>query len=110
MNFTVDEAENLLKTEYHAFGHKETTKHSLACDEYRIPANLKRHIDFITPIELLPMLRKARPRSNVKTSESNLGNHFITSHRTDLSPLDSVAQDSSKEPLATSHSVTHLLS
>ncbi|KAK4539363.1 hypothetical protein LTR36_010993 [Oleoguttula mirabilis] len=46
---TVDEAEHLLKTEYHGFQHASTGHKQAACDQYHIPGSLKDHIDFITP-------------------------------------------------------------
>ncbi|KAK5113429.1 hypothetical protein LTR85_010857 [Meristemomyces frigidus] len=49
VSVTVDEAERLLKTEYHGFEHASTGHKQAACDQYHIPASLKEHIDFITP-------------------------------------------------------------
>lgn len=45
---TVDEAENLLKTEYHLHKH-ETGKPHVATDDYYIPEHIQPHVDFITP-------------------------------------------------------------
>ncbi|GAM84188.1 hypothetical protein ANO11243_021810 [Dothideomycetidae sp. 11243] len=45
---TVEEAESLLRTKYHKFEHENGQPH-IACDEYSVPAHLKRHIDLITP-------------------------------------------------------------
>ena len=45
---TVEEAENLLKTEYHLYKHQSGQPH-VACDEYHIPENVRQHVDFITP-------------------------------------------------------------
>lgn len=45
---TVDEAENLLKTEYHLHMH-ESGKPHVATDDYYIPEYIQPHIDFITP-------------------------------------------------------------
>lgn len=42
------EVEALLKTEYHEYAHDSGKLH-YACEEYSIPANIQRHIDFITP-------------------------------------------------------------
>ncbi|KAG9246746.1 peptidase S8/S53 domain-containing protein [Calycina marina] len=48
-DITVEEAENLLKTEYSVYTNTETGKDHLACDEYSVPPSIKQHIDFITP-------------------------------------------------------------
>ena len=45
---TVDEAENLLKTEYHLHRH-QTGKPHVATDDYYIPEHIAPHVDFITP-------------------------------------------------------------
>lgn len=46
---TVDEVERLLKTEYHIYRHKEHGRQHVACDSYRIPDRLVKHVDIITP-------------------------------------------------------------
>ncbi|MCJ1254406.1 hypothetical protein MMC24_002221 [Lignoscripta atroalba] len=50
LNFdaTVEEAENLLKTEYHVYEHQTGQPH-VACSEYHVPAHIRPHVDFITP-------------------------------------------------------------
>lgn len=50
LNFdaTVEEAENLLKTEYHVYKHKSGKPH-VACNAYHVPEHISPHIDFITP-------------------------------------------------------------
>ncbi|KAF9243178.1 peptidase S8/S53 domain-containing protein [Melanogaster broomeanus] len=45
---TVEEAERLLQTEYHVYGH-ETGQEHVACDAYHLPEHVKPHIDFVTP-------------------------------------------------------------
>jgi tripeptidyl-peptidase-1 len=49
VNVTVEEAESLLKTQYHVYTNVQTGKDHLACDEYSVPIHIKEHIDFITP-------------------------------------------------------------
>ena len=50
LNFdaTVEEAENLLKTEYHVYRHKSGKPH-VACSSYHVPEQIRPHVDFITP-------------------------------------------------------------
>lgn len=45
---TVNEAQNLLKAEYHRYQHSSGKPH-VACTEYHIPAHVRPHVDFITP-------------------------------------------------------------
>lgn len=45
---TVEEAENLLKTEYHLYKHS-TGKPHVACSDYHVPEHIRQHVDFITP-------------------------------------------------------------
>ena len=45
---SVGEAERLFKSEYHFYKHMSGTTH-LACSEYGLPANIKEHVDFVTP-------------------------------------------------------------
>ncbi|KAH7908105.1 peptidase S8/S53 domain-containing protein [Hygrophoropsis aurantiaca] len=45
---TVEEAEALLHTEYHVYGH-ESGKEHVACNSYHLPAHITSHIDFVTP-------------------------------------------------------------
>ncbi|KAJ5040232.1 uncharacterized protein L3040_005893 [Drepanopeziza brunnea f. sp. 'multigermtubi'] len=47
-NATTQEAENLLKTEYHLYRHEAGHNH-VACKQYSIPAHLTDHIDIVTP-------------------------------------------------------------
>jgi tripeptidyl-peptidase-1 len=46
---TVEEAENLLKTEYYTYKHSQTGQAHVACDDYSIPEDIQRHVEFITP-------------------------------------------------------------
>ncbi|KIJ15541.1 hypothetical protein PAXINDRAFT_99416 [Paxillus involutus ATCC 200175] len=45
---TVEEAERLLQTQYHVYGH-ETGHEHVACDAYHLPEHVRPHIDFVTP-------------------------------------------------------------
>jgi tripeptidyl-peptidase-1 len=46
---TVEEAENLLLTEYNVYTNTKTGGDYLACEDYSVPAHIREHIDFITP-------------------------------------------------------------
>ncbi|KAK3680269.1 hypothetical protein LTR78_000647 [Recurvomyces mirabilis] len=54
---TVDEAENLLKTQYHTYKDKATGGYRIACDEYSLPSSVRKHVDFIMPTIQLDGLR-----------------------------------------------------
>lgn len=47
-NATTEEAERLLKAEYHLYEHEAGHGH-VACSEYSIPEHLTKHIDIVTP-------------------------------------------------------------
>lgn len=62
---TVEEAERLLQTEYHVYGHETGQEHvgeqhssssdfvnftsCVACDSYHLPEHVQSHVDFVTP-------------------------------------------------------------
>lgn len=48
VNTTVEEAEHLLKTEYHVYGHKSGKIHT-ACSEYHLPIHVSPHVDLVNP-------------------------------------------------------------
>ena len=56
---TVDEAESLLKTEFHVYEH-ETGQQHVACEEYSVPRLVQRHVDFVTPSLHFDVKLKAR--------------------------------------------------
>jgi tripeptidyl-peptidase-1 len=43
------ELESLLNTKYHVYEHTGTGQSTVACDEYRVPAHIQEHIDYVTP-------------------------------------------------------------
>lgn len=49
LDATVDEAENLLRTEYYVYEHGPTGRTTVACDEYHVPKHVQKHVDYITP-------------------------------------------------------------
>ena len=48
-NASVGEAESLFRTKYHSWSHEETGSIHVACDEYSLPANIQKHVDFVYP-------------------------------------------------------------
>ncbi|KAJ7258798.1 subtilisin-like protein [Mycena haematopus] len=76
VNVTVEEAENLLHTEYHVYTHPSGAE-QFGCHEYSIPAHVQKHIDLIKPTVQFnhralrtPSLkkRKTSPSTNLKTN------------------------------------------
>ncbi|KAG6909284.1 hypothetical protein DXG01_001228 [Tephrocybe rancida] len=49
LNATVQEMESLLKTEYHVYGHSDTSDEQISCPSYSVPAHVQPHIDVIKP-------------------------------------------------------------
>ena len=72
-NASVEEAESLLRTKYHAWSHEETGKIHVACDEYSLPANIQEHVDFVTPsvhFDARPVSRSA-DRKQLEARDTN---------------------------------------
>ena len=46
---TVSEAEDLLKTKYYKYIHTVTGQAHIACEDYSIPEDIQKHVDFVTP-------------------------------------------------------------
>jgi tripeptidyl-peptidase I len=58
---TVEEAENLLQTEYKIFENVRTGTPHIACDDYSVPRSVREHADFITPtVHFDAMIREPR--------------------------------------------------
>ena len=45
----MDELEQLLQTKYHFYEHINGGRKHIGCEDYRIPASVSDHIDFVTP-------------------------------------------------------------
>ncbi|KAF4612802.1 hypothetical protein D9613_011842 [Agrocybe pediades] len=48
VNATVEEAETILKTQYHVYEHASGTRH-IACKAYHLPEHVSPHVEIITP-------------------------------------------------------------
>jgi tripeptidyl-peptidase-1 len=48
-NASAGEAESLLRAKYHFWEHDQTGKTHVACDEYSLPLDIRKHVDFILP-------------------------------------------------------------
>ena len=48
LDVTISEAEGLLQTEYYEYTHATGQSH-VACEEYSLPEDIQKHIDFVTP-------------------------------------------------------------
>ncbi|KAH7092125.1 peptidase S8/S53 domain-containing protein [Paraphoma chrysanthemicola] len=71
---TVAELEELLNTEYHYYQHKESGGHRIACDEYGLPQQVRKHVDFIMPTIQLDGLRPvAQARATIETQVDMTG-------------------------------------
>ncbi|KDQ54112.1 hypothetical protein JAAARDRAFT_60885 [Jaapia argillacea MUCL 33604] len=77
VNATVEEAERLLKTEYHVFEHG-TGKEHVACDTYSLPEHVTKHVDLITPTVHFNAIIKAR--SEASGGAAHIGNPGVGLH------------------------------
>ncbi|KAI0016302.1 subtilisin-like protein [Xylariomycetidae sp. FL0641] len=69
----VSEAEKLFQTQYHSYEHTGNGDQGVGCDEYKIPLDVKEHVDFVYPGTTLAEVARARqksPRSMEKISSS----------------------------------------
>ena len=48
-NASVGEAESIFRAKYHFWSHENSGKMHVACDEYSLPANIQKHVDFVYP-------------------------------------------------------------
>lgn len=65
LDILAPDLESLLQAEYHVYEHAETSKATVACDQYHVPAHIQKHIDYITPgIKLFA--EKRRPNPNIE--------------------------------------------
>lgn len=46
---SVEEMEQLLQTKYHFYEHIDGGRKHIGCEEYKIPADVSQHIDYVTP-------------------------------------------------------------
>jgi tripeptidyl-peptidase-1 len=85
-NVTVEEAEDLLKTEYSIYTNTKTGQEHLACEDYSVPAHIREHIDFITPtIHFDATVKKEKKRRDLNTRAMKV------KPSTDLKPGSDVA-------------------
>lgn len=61
-NASVEEAEDLFKTEYFLYEHEDSGTKHVACEEYSVPESIRPHIDFVTPT--VHFDRQLKPRKN----------------------------------------------
>jgi tripeptidyl-peptidase I len=66
LDVSVDEAEALLKTQYHLYEHEDTGDFTITCDEYSLHHSVHDHIDFVTPTVNFPSSTTAKRSSHVK--------------------------------------------
>ncbi|KAK7026073.1 hypothetical protein VNI00_015719 [Paramarasmius palmivorus] len=61
LNVTVEEAEKLMKTEYHIYTHEDGTQ-QIACTSYHLPQNVIPHVQVVTPTVHFNSVLKSRSR------------------------------------------------
>ncbi|KAI9648207.1 hypothetical protein NHQ30_002839 [Ciborinia camelliae] len=105
-NVTVAEAESLLNTKYYAYTHTESGQTAAACDDYSVPENVRKHIDFITPtlhFDAKVVSRKEKRDLNTSQKDALAKRAIGTGHRVG-SPNDPSLPKQGKILSGTSHS------
>ncbi|TGO60885.1 hypothetical protein BOTNAR_0138g00120 [Botryotinia narcissicola] len=63
---TTSELENLLNAQYYTYEHSSTDEIAAACVEYRLPAHVQPHVDYITPgVKLISTKKKSASKRNI---------------------------------------------
>ncbi|KAJ3981324.1 subtilisin-like protein [Lentinula detonsa] len=70
---SLEEVEELLRTEYYVYKHVETGEEQISCETYSVPADVREHIDLIKPT--VHFNHRPSPKSTTKFKRSgvNLG-------------------------------------
>ncbi|KAI0884159.1 Pro-kumamolisin, activation domain-containing protein [Annulohypoxylon maeteangense] len=70
---STEEAEGLLRTQYHVYQHRDTGSQKIACDEYHLPSHIREHVDYVTPgIKLIPDAEDKKQASMKKQKRASL--------------------------------------
>lgn len=86
---TTSDLEGILQTKYHIYENEATGHTNVACDAYHVPADVREHIDYITPGTKLLALGnglKARNRFYDFRPASDSGGAAPTSCGTAITP------------------------
>lgn len=71
ISVSVQETEDLLQTEYYQFEHPSLDHVTVACDEYKLPAHIRNHVDYITPgIRLSNSLKRKALKRDISETVS----------------------------------------
>ena len=74
---SVEELEQLLQTKYHYYEHVDGDRKHIGCEEYKIPAKISEHIDYVTPgVKLLATtgMSELRKKRDLAASTSRIRN------------------------------------
>lgn len=87
---TIEELESLLATEYHVYEHSYTEALHIGCDEYHVPLEVQKHLDFISPSVSTVQIKKGaakHKRGSLKSSPASFPPHVKPANIT-LSPAE----------------------
>ncbi|KAK1240117.1 hypothetical protein MKX08_007559 [Trichoderma sp. CBMAI-0020] len=85
---TAQEAEELFQTEYHVFQHGLEFRSTVACDEYKVPRHLARHIDFVYPgVALAGSMKKRSMKRDIRIEDQLVARDALDK-RADAGPCD----------------------
>ena len=83
---SAEEAERLLKTQYHHYDHPNSGSTNIGCDEYHVPMHVKTHIDYITPGLKLLSGGKSKQKRGELSSSAKAKRGFRTNGQSKFSP------------------------
>ncbi|KAK3075295.1 hypothetical protein LTR53_001496 [Teratosphaeriaceae sp. CCFEE 6253] len=74
VDVSAKDAERLFQSELYEFEHANTGALRIGCDEYRLPAHLREHIDYVTPgVKLSAPLKKSTSKRSTSVSSGRRG-------------------------------------
>lgn len=75
---TVSEAESLLKTKYYKYTHDQTGQGHIACEDYSIPEDVQRHVDFVIPtVDFDAKVENPKKRRSIEQRSTSTKGHNI---------------------------------
>lgn len=72
-NATAEDAGRLLQTKYHVWEHEDSGMSHVVCDEYSVPEDIQKHIDFVYPSVHfdIPLIRRDDNTNDLASRDTN---------------------------------------
>ena len=88
---TIKQAEELLKTTYHKYEH-ESGKPHIGCEDYSVPAEISKHVDFITPtVHFDAKLEMPKQKRSMSKEETYLATRQVNSMGAEVEPKKAIS-------------------